>query len=358
METYKEMRINLMLVVIIGCCVALKVSRAITDSCQVSKETVDIVEDCPDSLEKWMEAAARKNCEAYANQCDEPDRLEYHCVINAFINQTLEVCAYKRFIVSGFCAEYNFGGNLIQQNFRTNCFKFTQNPCPSSYPSTDAYKYPGCYEMTKKTTVGPATITTFSTVNATHMNNEEQSNGVSSTVIVIVLILVVLVLVLTVCVYMYIRFWRTKKRKRDSNYSTCVEESPMLIVSRDTETGSRNVAPSGQCIGNGEKTRKIMTVEEEIMPEHFLKPEKDLKQDCQTLLSLLSDGFERLAVISSENCSAENQPNLINLHHEYYSPDLSISQESTQILVKDLAQVESLIDYFEKSKNKQGICKE
>lgn len=62
-----------------------------------------------------------------------------------------------------------------------------------------------------------------------------------------------------------------------------------------------------------------------------------LEMDCQTLLSLLSDGFE--------NSSAENQPNLINPHHEYYSPDLSISQESTEILEKDLAQVESLIDY-------------
>lgn len=148
METKKIMCINLMLVVMIGCCV--KVSRAITNSCPVSKETIRIVEDCPDSLEKWTEAAARKNCEANASRCDEPERLMYHCVINAFINQTLEVCAYKRFIVSGFCAEYNFGGNLIQQNFRTNCSKFIQNPCPSSYPSTDAYKYPGCYELTKK----------------------------------------------------------------------------------------------------------------------------------------------------------------------------------------------------------------
>lgn len=73
--------------------------------------------------------------------------------------------------------------------------------------------------------------------------------------------------------------------------------------------------------------------------------------DCQTLLSLLSDGFERLAVISSGNSSADNQPNLKNLHHEYYDPELKISQESTQILEKDLAQVESLIEYFKNSKN-------
>lgn len=78
-----------------------QVSRAITNSCPVSKETVEYVDDCPDTKEKWMEAAARKNCEANASRCDEPERLMYHCVINAFINQTLEVCAYKRFIVSG-----------------------------------------------------------------------------------------------------------------------------------------------------------------------------------------------------------------------------------------------------------------
>lgn len=86
-----------------ACCIIyhFQVSRAITNSCPVSKETIRIVEDCPDSLEKWTEAAARKNCEANASRCDEPERLMYHCVINAFINQTLEVCAYKRFIVSG-----------------------------------------------------------------------------------------------------------------------------------------------------------------------------------------------------------------------------------------------------------------
>lgn len=59
------------------------------------------VENCPDSAEKWKEAAARKNCAAYANQCDEPDRLVYHCVINTFVNETLEVCAYWKTIHLG-----------------------------------------------------------------------------------------------------------------------------------------------------------------------------------------------------------------------------------------------------------------
>lgn len=62
---------------------------------------MEVVDDCPDTKEKWREASARKNCSAYASQCDEPDRLVYHCVINVFVNETLEVCAYSRIIVLG-----------------------------------------------------------------------------------------------------------------------------------------------------------------------------------------------------------------------------------------------------------------
>lgn len=74
---------------------------ASVNSCLISTSTVQVVESCPDDKQKWRAAAARKNCPAYANQCDEPDRLEYHCVINSFINETLEVCAYRQNIVFG-----------------------------------------------------------------------------------------------------------------------------------------------------------------------------------------------------------------------------------------------------------------
>lgn len=120
------------------------------DSCPISPLTVRGVENCPDSEEKWKEAAARKNCAAYARQCDEPERLVYHCVINSFINATLEVCAYAQFIVFGHCTDYSISGNLIKQNWETSCEVFETKPCPIFYRSTEAYKYPGCYELTKK----------------------------------------------------------------------------------------------------------------------------------------------------------------------------------------------------------------
>lgn len=88
-----------------------KTSQASSDSCHISRSTVQIVEDCPNSEEQWKQAAMRKNCAAYASQCSEPERLEYHCVINPFFNQTLEVCAYAQNIVLG---KFSFTIDLIQ----------------------------------------------------------------------------------------------------------------------------------------------------------------------------------------------------------------------------------------------------
>lgn len=128
----------------------VEISKANDESCPISRTTVQIVDECPDSLEKWIKAAMRKNCASFANQCSKPSKLQYHCVINSFVNETIEVCAYPKNIVLGFCTEYSFSGNMIQQNIRTRCPIFQNNRCPMYYRSTDAYKYPGCYKLTKE----------------------------------------------------------------------------------------------------------------------------------------------------------------------------------------------------------------
>lgn len=133
----------------------VKISTTISVSCHISGNTVEVVDDCPDSEEKWRKAGARKNCTAYASQCDKPHQLVYHCVINSYKNETLELCAYGKYILSGYCTEYSLLGNRIQQNLRTNCTQFNENPCPIAYHSTEAYKYPGCYKLTKKMATQP-----------------------------------------------------------------------------------------------------------------------------------------------------------------------------------------------------------
>lgn len=352
----KRMRINLAIFLMIGSFV--QISRATSDSCLVSRSTVQAVDNCPDSEEKWRQAAARKNCSAYASSCSEPEKLVYHCVINSFVNQTLEVCAYSRIIVLGYCTEYSLGGNIIQQSFRANCTQFTENPCPPGYPSTDTYKYPGCYSLTKKTTA----TSTLSTTNATQMNNEIQVVGGSSKDFPLPVILVVVLLLFFAVICMFLIFkWKKKKysfcRKKDHK-NVYEEESKSLKVTLDTDTEDVHIAPSGQIIEYGKKTRKIKIVDEEATPEHHLKPEEDPVEDCQTLLNGISEGLTRLAMIHSENSNADNQLNLANLHNRYDNPELSFSQESGHTFEDDLAKVEYMIEYFKKQKNKQGICKE
>lgn len=87
----------------------LQFARGIDDSCPISKETVQIVDDCPPNEQQWIEASERKNCLAYAKYCENPDKFAYHCVINSNLNETLEVCAYVQNIVGGnlkLCREY------------------------------------------------------------------------------------------------------------------------------------------------------------------------------------------------------------------------------------------------------------
>lgn len=128
----------------------IEMSKAIGESCPISRITVQVVEGCPDSLEKWNRAAERKNCAAVPTQCCGPKKLQYHCVINPFVNETIEVCAYAQNIVLGHCSEYSISGNMVQRNSRAKCSMFKNNPCPYVYRSTEAYKYPGCYELAQK----------------------------------------------------------------------------------------------------------------------------------------------------------------------------------------------------------------
>lgn len=66
--------------------------------CQEAVDSVTSVISCPTSEEEWESAVRRKNCHGTATQqtCAEPETFLYHCVINEYKNETLEVCAPRR----------------------------------------------------------------------------------------------------------------------------------------------------------------------------------------------------------------------------------------------------------------------
>lgn len=127
-------------------CICSEVSSL--SSCEESASTVRPVERCPADSKSWEMAAKNMNCGAIKQNCSNIHNFQYHCVINAWMNETLEVCAPKR-IIFGYCTEYNVMGRVIQENYLADCTTHDP-PCPPFYNSAEAYKYQSCYQLVKK----------------------------------------------------------------------------------------------------------------------------------------------------------------------------------------------------------------
>lgn len=112
------------------------------NECNELISTTKIVNSCPKTAREWNEAAKKKGCRNITHSCTS---FEYHCVMNAWRNETIEVCAPSWSIVGMSCAEYNFGGKRIQKSDAETC-----NACPTTYLSTESYKYQECYVIKSK----------------------------------------------------------------------------------------------------------------------------------------------------------------------------------------------------------------
>lgn len=131
---------------------------------------------CPTSEEEWEIAARNKNCSKIASQqnCSSAEKFQYHCVLNSYRYETLEVCAPSRIIFGisfiylspaahflyifykyafysivclinlslrflGHCVEFNLQGGVIQDQYASPC-NDTFPKCDKYYNSSTAYK--------------------------------------------------------------------------------------------------------------------------------------------------------------------------------------------------------------------------
>lgn len=124
--------------------------------CKESVETATVVGSCPRNASEWNERSIRKNCSTFKHTCSS---FEYHCVINTWVNETVEVCAPKTNIIGKrlfkvnilfrlhskdvfnfdlfpgkVCAEYNYGGKTIQRQSNVLC-----KECPVLYYSVKSF---------------------------------------------------------------------------------------------------------------------------------------------------------------------------------------------------------------------------
>nr|XP_022290173.1 uncharacterized protein LOC111101846 [Crassostrea virginica] len=145
MISMKHIFENVVLYIIVLTGVQLPFARIVVwaEECNESTATVEVVSYCPKTLEEQVKAANRKSCSKFSHKCSSFVYM-YHCVMNVWENETLEVCAPRKIIVGHVCAEFNDGGKSIQRHIRTKC-----ETCPAVYQSNDSYKYEECYNSIK-----------------------------------------------------------------------------------------------------------------------------------------------------------------------------------------------------------------
>lgn len=89
--------------------------------CQEAVASVALVGSCPTSKIEWDTAARKKNCSRIApkQKCAPVEKFRFHCVINGFGNETLEVCAPSRkiFGVSVIYIFYTYSFHLFNVCF-------------------------------------------------------------------------------------------------------------------------------------------------------------------------------------------------------------------------------------------------
>ncbi|XP_062594952.1 uncharacterized protein LOC134256312 [Saccostrea cucullata] len=201
-------------------CYVVNVHTSTNIYCPWAVNTVKTVASCPITKEERDKASDLKNCKQFAQKqnCSDPSKFQYHCVMNELQNKLLEVCAPTRYIL-GYCPEFNVKGGIIQDHYSLDCSKF-EPPCKTRYISTDAYLYHACYDQIKMSPVSDVISSTYpsvievpilSTSNNTTLDASKKETP-STDVIIGVTISAILMLFLAAATFIACYFKRHSKR--------------------------------------------------------------------------------------------------------------------------------------------------
>ncbi|XP_056014800.1 uncharacterized protein LOC130052800 [Ostrea edulis] len=138
--------------------------------CNSSLHTQRVTDHCPRNEDEFERRDNKFNCSFYPQNCTSQSSFSYHCVPNAWRNASVEVCAIATTIVGSTCAEFNYGGKMVQEHNKGKC-----SSCPFRYPSTEAYKYRECYSHEKDQSPKRKNITGNVNSNDTVLSNNESS---------------------------------------------------------------------------------------------------------------------------------------------------------------------------------------
>lgn len=223
--------------------------------CQEAVNSVQIVESCPTLETEWAAAARKKNCSRIAMQqdCSLVELFQYHCVVNGYRNETLEVCAPRR-IIFGHCVEFNVPGGVIQDQLSTPCNNIFPK-CDGIYESVTAYKYPDCYQLVYNNKSVSITTTIESIPNAEPIPNAESSWDV---LMIFTAAVIFTMVIISICLFRRPAFFARKmafivKTSHQSNESKMRERRLLQTFEEQNnmfnpELPTRNTSPAPSSI--------------------------------------------------------------------------------------------------------------
>ncbi|XP_056018066.1 uncharacterized protein LOC125668733 [Ostrea edulis] len=191
--------------------------------CPTSLRTLKNVPSCPRSKSAWETASANKKCATVVQSCVSQEKFVYHCLINTYINATIEVCAPFTNILGYYCAEYNIEGARIQGHPHASC-----TACPFRYPSTNAYRYQSCYDLIER---NPSTLTipkieaTTTSVRNTTVTPQQSKSADSVVMIISIALGVVGFILAAIGVLLWVK--RISARNGTNRDATSIEMSPL-----------------------------------------------------------------------------------------------------------------------------------
>ncbi|XP_055999725.1 uncharacterized protein LOC130046622 [Ostrea edulis] len=194
-------------------------------ACKESISTEQSVNACPINKKEHDAASMRKSCRNIPKMCKS---FEYHCVLNQWLNGTVEVCATSIYIQSRKCAMFITELQSIRVSYSTNC-----KTCPNVYNSSEIYKYPECYDEVRRSLTSAQPSTTMATETTLYLNTTsylnvtqtpttggdiyplDDDNSKTTVVYVVVAVLLILTCICLVTCYIWRRRYSRTKRSTE-----------------------------------------------------------------------------------------------------------------------------------------------
>ncbi|XP_056016266.1 uncharacterized protein LOC130053301 [Ostrea edulis] len=263
--------------------------------CAESLNTMRNVDSCPSSEQEARNAAEKMNCEAISHNqnCTDPDKFKYHCVIDELEKSLLEVCAPEYYILD-YCAEFNVQGGRIQEHYGTKCSDVTPQ-CPRRYKSAEAYLYPGCYEVVTRSSEFISTEESTSIQHAMDITNGSNDNSNAYVRIWLPVVVACIVIGIGIIVCLRRGICRTRCRKRRGKEHRNDEASGLMMCEqpdyeRETEVISTISATDELAVFRGEILLKMMEKNEKVEEKTVLSEDniKKTKEYIEAFRDLCS----------------------------------------------------------------------